>query len=165
MRFLLFLSILIGAQALVSSGPKLIATTTLTRHGSRAPDKILAKVSCSALLPRKPEQGLTSVFVDKFGTLPGELTAYGEQQMEVVGKFIKKRYGKDGLNFVDTDNFYTKTTDWSFVARAGSRQQRSMMAVARGIFPDTSVPIGVMDRSSDNTLGGPAPACGSGCCY
>lgn len=65
-----------------STTPKLISVTTLTRHGSRAPDKILAQVSCQPLLIKaKPNDPLKSVFVNKFGTLPGELTAFGQVQM------------------------------------------------------------------------------------
>lgn len=48
-----------------------------------------------------------------------------------------------------------------FTARAGSRQQRSMMALAQGLFPGTSVPIAVTARNIDGVLGGPAPQCGS----
>jgi len=144
------------------SDTKLIHVTTLTRHGSRAPDKILATVSCQPLLEKAhPAEPLTKVFVNKFGTIPGELTRFGEDQMEEVGRFIKERYGKDGLDFVNSDNYFLNTRDWEFIARAGSRQQRSMMAIAQGIFPGTSVPIAVTERTSDAVLGGPAAQCGA----
>jgi len=140
---------------------QLLMVTTLTRHGSRSPDKILATVSCKPLFEKvHPHETMTQTFVNKFGTIPGELTQFGEKQMDEVGAFIKKRYGKDDLGFVDTDNYLQKTKDWEFVARAGSRQQRSMMAISQGIFPGTSVPISVTDRKSDAVLGGPAPQCG-----
>ena len=148
--------------AVVDTQSKLVMVTTLTRHGSRAPDKILATVSCQPLLEKShPNEPLTRVFVNKFGTIPGELTEFGEDQMEEVGRFVKYRYGRTHMEFVDTDNFFANTRDWEFIARAGSRQQRSMMAICQGLFPGTAVPIGVTERASDSILGGPAPQCGS----
>ncbi|KAH9256664.1 hypothetical protein BASA81_005168 [Batrachochytrium salamandrivorans] len=142
--------------------PKLISVTTLTRHGSRAPDKILATVSCQPLLMKTtPDEGVKKVFVNKFGTLPGELTAFGQVQMETVGRWLKHRYGKSELDFVNTENYLRQTKDWQFTARAGNRQQRSMMGIAQGIFSKTSVPIAVTARNTDAVLGGPAPQCGS----
>jgi hypothetical protein len=151
-----------GGGSSGTSETQLVMVTTLTRHGSRAPDKILATVSCQPLLEKThPKEGLTQVFVKRFGTVPGELTEFGEEQMEAVGAFIRKRYGKETLSFVDTDNYFHNVRNWEFIARAGSRQQRSMMAIAQGLFPGTAVPIAVTDRTSDSVLGGPAPQCGS----
>lgn len=135
---------------------KLLMVQTLTRHGSRSPDKIIAQVSCKPLLNPDNEK-LMDAFVNKFGTAPGELTAYGQTQMRQVGQFFRRKYA----DFVDVNNYEANTRDWQFIAREGSRQQRSMMGIVQGLFPNKpAVPIAVMERSEDAILGGPAPQCG-----
>ena len=62
---------------------------------------------------------------------------------------------------MDMNNYEANTRDWQFIAREGSRQQRSMMGIVQGLFPNKpAVPIAVTDRNEDALLGGPAPQCG-----
>lgn len=137
----------------------LVHVSTLTRYGSRAPNKVLAKVSCIPLFHSHRTQGLRDMFREKFGTLPGELTEFGQKQMVQVGEFIKKRYGKSGLDFVNTDQYSGHAQDWRFVARMGSCQQHSMTSIVSGIFKEPA-PISVIESKDDAALGGPAPQCG-----
>eukprot|EP00516_Mucochytrium_quahogii_P008265 CAMPEP_0203755840 /NCGR_PEP_ID=MMETSP0098-20131031/9186_1 /ASSEMBLY_ACC=CAM_ASM_000208 /TAXON_ID=96639 /ORGANISM=" , Strain NY0313808BC1" /LENGTH=514 /DNA_ID=CAMNT_0050647445 /DNA_START=252 /DNA_END=1796 /DNA_ORIENTATION=+ len=150
------------AAAAFMADAELLMVQTLTRHGERAPDKIIAQQSCTAVW-NKPKK----IYKD-FHALPGRLTPIGVQRMRDVGGFIRERY-IDGFhwdpNFEKPEPFLKSSYqlhqgDWDFVAREGYRQQRSMSAISLGIFPNEPVPIKVKQRRDDSALGGPAPSCG-----
>jgi hypothetical protein len=74
--------------------------------------------------------------------------------MRDVGSFLRERY--HGFLWAD---YAAHSKEWEFIAREGTRQQRSMMGLVQGIFPDDAVPISVTRRETDAILGGPAPQC------
>ena len=74
--------------------------------------------------------------------------------MRDVGLFLRERY--HGFLWAD---YPAHSRDWEFIAREGTRQQRSMGGLVQGIFPDDVVPITVTRRDTDAVLGGPAPQC------
>jgi hypothetical protein len=151
---LMLLVITIPIATIIQGKPNLLMVQTLTRHGSRAPDKIVAEQTCKPLF--KQGTNVHQLFVHEFGTGPAELTDVGSTQMRDVGRFLMERYGRKG--FIKAD-YPPHTTEWIFNAREGARQQRSMMGIVQGMFPDDAVPILVRPRAQDAILGGPAPQC------
>jgi hypothetical protein len=143
------------ALAVVASGlladARIVMVQTLTRHGERAPDKVVCEATCRAIWPD------LAALRASFGALPGRLTPLGVQHMKDVGVFLRARYVSQ-LQFMSGD-YQTHLEDWDFVAREGFRQQRSMSGISLGLFPDTPVPVNVQPRETDAILGGPAPAC------
>lgn len=142
--------------AVVAWGKKdeVIAVQTLTRHGSRAPNRALARESCIPLLDSNRDG--KDEFSSIFGVRPSELTRRGVQEMRDVGRYLRERYEQMGLIFGD---YLSHTRDFLFIARQGDRQQRSIMGVAQGMFPDDAVPIQVTDRENDVILSAPPPIC------
>ena len=137
--------------------PRLLQIQVLTRHGSRAPDAVVARKACTPLLGPPLHPNMKETFVEIFGTNPGELTRNGVKQMRDVGEFLREHFVSKTFRF---DNYPMHTADFEFVSREGSRQQRSMMGIVQGLFPrDEAVPISVMQRDSDALLGGPPPQC------
>jgi len=156
-----FLLILTITYLSASVEAKLVAVQTLTRHGERAPDSIVAKQSCRTIFESKKD------ILHKFNAAPGRLTPLGVVRMREVGTYLRERYiegihwGDEQLKGFLHSDYQTHQDEWQFVAREGSRQQRSMSAIIQGVLPNTPVPIKVDPRTEDAVLGGPAPACGS----
>lgn len=121
---------------------------TLTRHGTRAPDKIVGKQICKSMFNQK--QSLREAYVQLFGVGASELTSIGVRQMRDVGAFLRERY--HGFLWAD---YGSHSNEWEFVAKEGDRQQRSMMGIVLGIFPNDVVPIAVTNKETDSILGGP----------
>ncbi|KAH9253576.1 hypothetical protein BASA81_008412 [Batrachochytrium salamandrivorans] len=133
---------------------KLLMVQTLTRHGTRAPDKIVGKVICKPMFD--PKRSLNNAFVQLFGVGATELTGVGVRQMRDVGAFLREKYH----GFLSAD-YAAHSGEWEFVAKEGDRQQRSMMGIVLGVFPNDVVPIAVTNKATDSILGGPAAQCGS----
>ena len=192
-----------GRRPLGGKGHHLLMVHSLTRHGSRAPDKVVATDICRPVfdglgderggppsfgpgegkkklaatntepwyapgslratsaraasgttLNKKPN--IFKLFVAEFGTGPAELTDVGVTQMRDAGRFLMMRYEKRGFVFGD---YASHPEDWAFNAREGARQQRSMMGLVQGLFPDEVVPITVRPREQDAILSGPPAQC------
>jgi len=77
LALLLILCCCCGCWQQVVARPKhVVMVQTLTRHGTRAPDKIVGQKVCRPIID--PESGsVHKAFVEVFGTGPAELTAVG----------------------------------------------------------------------------------------
>lgn len=142
----------------------LLQVQIVTRHGNRAPDNVVAKELCKPLFPNGKKD-----IVKKFGVPGGRLTERGISQMQEIGNYIRERY-VSGEHFEPEHKWLSNRgfvspkyvmDEWDFEARAGFRQQQSLMAISLGIYPNQAVPINVKARLEDSILGGPAPACGN----
>jgi len=118
---------------------ELVMVHTLTRHGERAPDKIIAQQSCTSVWTNKDD------IKTDYKASPGRLTPIGVNKMRKIGKYLRERY-IDEYGFVSSD-YQTHQEDWIFTARSGDRQQRSMSAIVLGILPNEPVAFIVLPRT------------------
>ena len=69
---------------------EILMVQTLTRHGTRAPDKIIGQKVCKPII--NPDGGVHHGFVEVFGVGAAELTSVGVRQMRDVGAFLREHY-------------------------------------------------------------------------
>lgn len=130
----------------------LLMTTSLTRHGTRAPN-IVVTDACPGLYDS------TTAIVSAFGAAPGHLTQRGIEAMRKVGRWIRKEYIDDEKFVPDRYTYWGNL--WTFRAIQEHRHLTSAAAIAQGIFPGQPVAIFSEPKVVDNLLATPPAACAS----
>ena len=129
----------------------LMFTTTLTRHGTRAPNPVVTDV-CPGLYKT------TTEIINAFGAAPGHLTQRGIESMRMVGKMIRKLY-VEGEDAFMPETYTNSGMLWSFRAIQKHRHLTSASAIGQGIFPGQPIAIFSEPQIVDNLLASPPAAC------
>jgi hypothetical protein len=142
---------------------ELVLTTSITRHGNRAPDPGIID-TCPLVYPN------TESIINTFHAIPAGLTRVGLSQMYYSGAMLRDNYGSE-LGLLSADWRYdVHAAEFEFRARGQYRHQQSSSAQGNGLFPigtgfesypNRGQPIAIKSfpAEEDSALHTPAPEC------